>query len=65
MSIDNNMSLDDIYYLTMDISNSIYTLRKNGDLGQLSEEEFKILYGLAYRLYNKISSTIAKESRKK
>ena len=49
------MSLNDIHEVTMDISNSLYRLRKNGNLDHLSEDEFKEIYKLASKLDSQIT----------
>lgn len=51
----NKMSLHDIHEATMHISNSLYRLRKNGNLNHLSEDEFKEIYKLASKLDSQIT----------
>lgn len=52
------MSLNDIHEVTKDISNSLYRLRKNGNLDHLTEDEFKEIYKLATKLDRDITWAI-------
>lgn len=61
--INNKMSLNDIHQVTASISNSLWTLRKSGELNHLTDEAFKQMYKIACKLDNDTSWAILHKSK--
>lgn len=60
--INDNMSLNDIHEVTINICNSLYRLRKNGELNHMTDDEFKEMHKLASNLDNAIAWAILFEN---
>lgn len=58
MNNSEKMTLEEILEVSANISNSIWNMRKNGELNSLTEEEFQQLYDNAGELYSSVGWAI-------
>lgn len=57
--MNNNMNLNDIFTTMADISNSLWNLRKQGDLSAMDDSEFTQMYETATEFYSELGWVIS------